>query len=176
MPQKRNPVGSAVILAAAARVPSLVAIMLGAMVQEHERGLGGWHAEWETLPEICLLTAGALARAIEIVGGLEVDAKKMASDLDTTRGLIMAEAVSIALAAHLGRESAHELVENACRLAVREKKHLRDVLAADARVAKHLSGTELDQALDPARYTGQAQDFIARALAARRGKSAARKS
>jgi len=176
MPHKRNPVDSAVILAAATRVPSLVATMLGAMVQEHERGLGGWHAEWETLPEICLLTAGALARAIEIVGGLEVDAKKMASDLDTTRGLIMAEAVSIALAAHLGRESAHELVENACRLAVREKKHLRDVLAADARVAKHLSGTELDQALDPARYTGQAQDFIGRALAARRGKPAGRKS
>jgi len=176
MPHKRNPVGSAVILAAAARVPSLVAIMLGAMVQEHERGLGGWHAEWETLPEICLITAGALARTIEIIGGLEVDRKKMAADLDATRGLIMAEAVSIALAAHLGRQSAHELVESACRVAVREKKHLRDVLAADARVKKHLSDAALDRALDPARYTGQAEGFVARTLAARGEKPRRKKS
>ena len=176
MPHKRNPVASAVILAAAARVPSMVAIMLGAMVQEHERGLGGWHAEWETLPEICLITAGALARAIEVVGGLEVDPKKMAADLDTRHGLIMAEAMSIALAAHLGRQAAHELVESACKRAVRERKHLRDVLAADARVKKHLSDAALDRALDPARYTGQAGEFIARALAARRQKSKRKKS
>jgi 3-carboxy-cis,cis-muconate cycloisomerase len=175
MPHKRNPVASAVILAAATRVPALVAIMLSAMVQEHERGLGGWHAEWETLPEICLITAGALARAIEVVGGLEVDPKKMAADLDTTHGLIMAEAVSITLAAHLGRQSAHELVENACKRAVREKKHLRDVLAEDARVKKYLSAAALDRALDPARYTGQAGEFVARALAVHRQKSTRKK-
>jgi 3-carboxy-cis,cis-muconate cycloisomerase len=167
MPHKRNPVGSAVILAAAGRVPSLVATMLVAMVQEHERGLGGWHAEWETLPEICMLNAGALARAIEIVEGLQVDAKKMAADLEVTHGLVMAEAVSMALAEHLGRRSAHELVEKACALAVREKKHLREVLAADTRVTKHLSKAELDRALDPARYTGQAEAFVARVLASR---------
>ena len=175
MPHKRNPVGSAVILSAAARVPPLVATMLGAMVQEHERGLGGWHAEWETLPEICLLTAGALARAIEIVEGLQIDAKKMAADLEVTHGLIMAEAVSMALAEHLGRQSAHELVAKACALAVREKKHLREVLAADARVTKHLSKAELDRALDPARYTGQAEAFVARVLASRHSNTAKKK-
>ena len=176
MPHKRNPVGSAVILAAAARVPSLVATMLGAMVQEHERGLGGWHAEWETLPEICMLTAGALARAVEIVEGLHVDAKRMAADLEVTHGLIMAEAVSMALAEHLGRQSAHELVEKACALAVREKKHLHEVLTADTRVSKHLSKAELDRALDPARYTGQAEAFVVRALAARGGATAKKKT
>src|SRR5213075_2743086 len=72
MPHKRNPVGSAVILAAAIRVPALVSVMLSAMVQEHERGLGGWHAEWETLPEICTLAAGALAQTTAIIEGLEV--------------------------------------------------------------------------------------------------------
>jgi 3-carboxy-cis,cis-muconate cycloisomerase len=175
MPHKRNPVASAVILSAATRVPSLVAIMLGAMVQEHERGLGGWHAEWETLPEICLMTAGALARVIEIVGGLEVDRKKMVVDLGTTHGLIMAEAVSIALAAHVGRQAAHELVENACKRAVRERKHLREVLAADARVKKHLSGGALDRALDPARYIGQAEEFVTRAVSSRRRTSKGKK-
>ena len=175
MPHKRNPVGSAVMLAAAARVPSLVATMLGAMVQEHERGLGGWHAEWETLPEICMLTAGALARGVEVVEGLEVDAEKMFADLDTTHGLIMAEAVSMALATHLGRQQAHELVEGACRRAVKERKHLRDVLAADARVARHLSKADLDRALDPARYTGQAETLVARVLAERSHEAAKKK-
>ena len=65
LPHKRNPVGCAVVLAAAIRVPALVSTMLAAMVQEHERGLGGWHAEWETLPEICLLAAGALSHSIK---------------------------------------------------------------------------------------------------------------
>ena len=167
MPHKRNPVGSAVILAAAVRVPPLVATMLAAMVQEHERGLGGWHAEWETLPEICMLTAGALARAIEIVEGLQVDPQKMAADLEITHGLVMAEAVSMALAKYLGRQSAHELVEKACALAAREKRHLREVLAADARVTKHLSKAELDRVLDPAGYTGQAAAFVSRVLASR---------
>jgi 3-carboxy-cis,cis-muconate cycloisomerase len=172
MPHKRNPVGSAVILAAATRVPPLVATMLAAMVQEHERGLGGWHAEWDTLPEICMLTAGALARAVEVVGGLEVDPRRMAADLDATRGLIMAEAVSMALAAHVGRQTAHELVEEAARRAQHEGKHLRDVLAADARVTRHLSMAELERALDPALYTGRAEEFVANALAAHRGRSA----
>jgi len=172
MPHKRNPVGSAVMLAAAERVPALVAVMLGAMVQEHERGLGGWHAEWDTLPEICQLAAGALARSGEVIAGLEVDPRRMAADLELTHGLIMAEAVSIALAEHMGRSAAHELVEAACARALREGRHLREVLAADAHVKRHLSPAQLDRALDPARYTGQAEKFVTRVLAARRRKAA----
>jgi 3-carboxy-cis,cis-muconate cycloisomerase len=170
MPHKKNPVGSAVMLAAATRVPALVSTMLSAMVQEHERGLGGWHAEWETLPEICRLTAGALTQGIAIIDGLEIDASRMATNLEATRGLILAEAVSIALGPHLGRLPAHELVERACAQAVRERKHLREVLAADKRVTAHLSPADLDRLLDPRHYTGQAEAFVARVLAARDGK------
>jgi 3-carboxy-cis,cis-muconate cycloisomerase len=148
MPHKKNPVGSAVMLAAATRVPALVATMLSAMVQEHERGLGGWHAEWETLPEICRLTAGALAQGIAIIEGLEIDAENN-TNLEATRGLTLAEAVSIALSPHLGRLAAHELVERACAQAVRERKHLREVLAADQRVTAHLSVADIDRLLDP---------------------------
>jgi 3-carboxy-cis,cis-muconate cycloisomerase len=158
------------MLAAATRVPALVATMLSAMVQEHERGLGGWHAEWETLPEICRLTAGALAHGIAIIDGLEIDASRMATNLEATRGLILAEAVSIALGPHLGRLPAHELVERACAQAVREGRHLREILAADQRVAAHLSSADLDRLLDPRYYTGQAEAFVARVLAARDGK------
>ena len=168
MPHKHNPVHCAVILSAATRVPGLVGVMLAAMVQEHERGLGGWQAEWETLPEICLLAAGALAQTTAIVGGLRVDVQMMAANLEATRGLIMAEAVSIALANHIGRQPAHELVEQACAQAVRERKHLREVLAGDVRVTRHLSDAQLDRALDPEHYIGEAERLVARVLAARR--------
>ena len=107
MPQKRNPVACAAILAASVRVPGLVATVLTAMVQEHERGLGNWLAEWEALPEIFNLCAGALDRMIELMAGLQVDGARMRANLDLTKGLVMAEAVSVALAPRVGKSRAH---------------------------------------------------------------------
>src|SRR5262249_50100614 len=94
MPPKRNPVGCATVLAAATRIPALVSVLLSAMTQEHERGLGGWQAEWETVPEILLLTSGALSQMRQVMVGLRVDSQRMRANLDATRGLIYAEAVS----------------------------------------------------------------------------------
>ena len=167
MPHKRNPVGCAAILAAAIRVPGLVSVMLTAMVQEHERGLGDWHAEWDTLPEICCLAAGALVQLTQVLEGLEVDPARMAENLEATRGLILAEAVTMALGGRIGRLPAHHLVEAACRRAASEKRHLRDVLGEDAEVRKHLSAADLRRLLDPANYTGLAEALVDRALAAR---------
>jgi 3-carboxy-cis,cis-muconate cycloisomerase len=143
--------------------------MLTAMVQEHERGLGGWHAEWETLPEICALTAGALAHTGTTIAGLDVDAARMAANLDVTGGLILAEAVAMALAPHLGKLPAHELVERLCRASADEGRPLRAVLDEDAVVRAHLGARDLDRLLDPRHYTGLAQQFIDRVLAARSG-------
>jgi 3-carboxy-cis,cis-muconate cycloisomerase len=167
MPHKRNPVGAAVVLAAATKVPALVSVMLSAMVQEHERGLGNWHAEWETLPEICLLSAGALGHLVQVVEGLEIDEARMRHNLDTTHGLILAEAVSAALAAKIGRESAHHLIESACRRAIEQKKSLRDALESDAMISAQLSASDLDRLLDPAGYLGVAGQFVDRVLASR---------
>jgi 3-carboxy-cis,cis-muconate cycloisomerase len=166
MPHKRNPVSAAAVLSAAVRVPPLVATMLAGMVQEHERGLGGWHAEWETLPEICRLTAGALAQMAQTIEGLEVDAAQMAQNLDVTGGLILAEAVAMALAEHVGKHDAHVCVEAACRRSVDEERPLRAVLSADGAVSRHLAALDLDRLLDPRNYVGQAQWFIDRVLAA----------
>ena len=165
LPHKRNPVGSAVVLAAAIRVPALVSTMLAAMVQEHERGLGGWHAEWETLPEIFLLAAGAVSHTLQIVGGLEVHEEKMAENLALTDGLILAEAVAIALAKHVGRMPAHHLVEQASRKALESGRPLRDVLVEDKQVGDYLSVPEIDKLLDPKNYTGSAKSMIDRVLA-----------
>ncbi|MEK0084631.1 3-carboxy-cis,cis-muconate cycloisomerase [Benzoatithermus flavus] len=167
MPHKRNPVGAAVVLSAAIRAPGLVATLLAAMPQEHERGLGGWHAEWQTLPELALLAAGALRRMVEIVEGLEVDPVAMRAGLETTRGLIMAEAVQMALGAKLGRQQAHALLERATKRAVAEGRDLGEVLRAMPEIVAELSAPELDRLLDPATYTGEAGTFVDRALAAR---------
>ncbi|MBJ9976868.1 3-carboxy-cis,cis-muconate cycloisomerase [Pseudomonas sp. S75] len=165
MPHKRNPVGAAVLIAAATRVPGLLSTLFAAMPQEHERSLGLWHAEWETLPEICCLVSGALRQARIIVDGLEVDAERMRRNLDLTQGLVLAEAVSIVLAQRLGRDKAHHLLETCCRRAVAEGRHLRAVLGEDAEVAGQLSAEELDRLLDPAHYLGQARVWVARAVA-----------
>ena len=165
MPHKRNPVGSAVLIGAATRVPGLLSILFSAMPQEHERSLGLWHAEWETLPEICCVVSGALVQALNIARGLEVDSERMARNLDLTHGLVLAEAVSIVLAQRVGRETAHHLLEQCCKRAVAEKRHLRGVLGEEPQITAHLSAQELDRLLDPAHYLGQATTWVERARA-----------
>ena len=166
MPHKRNPVTAAVVLSAAMRVPALVSTILTAMVQEQERGLGGWHAEWETLPEIVRLTAGALHHLTSTVSGLEIDAERMRQNLDVTHGLIFAEAVTMALGEKVGRTQAHELVRSACQRAQRERRELLSILSEDANVNAHLSKAELDRLFTPGNYLGAADHFIDQVLAA----------
>ncbi|GFZ64447.1 3-carboxy-cis,cis-muconate cycloisomerase [Pseudomonas amygdali pv. eriobotryae] len=165
MPHKRNPVGAAVMISTATRAPGLVATMLAAMPQEHERSLGLWHAEWETLPELCCLVSGSLQQALQVLPGLQVDAERMASNLQSTKGLVLAEAVSISLAQRIGRDAAHHLVEQCCRRAVEQGAHLRQVLGETPQVSEQFSSDELDRLLDPAHYLGQARQWVERAVA-----------
>ncbi|SDT43651.1 3-carboxy-cis,cis-muconate cycloisomerase [Pseudomonas sp. Z003-0.4C(8344-21)] len=165
MPHKRNPVGAAVLIGAATRVPGLVSTLFSAMPQEHERSLGLWHAEWETLPEICCLVSGSLQQARLLADGLEVDAERMGRNLELTQGLVLAEAVSIVLAQRVGRDTAHHLLEQCCKRAVAEQRHLRAVLGDEPQVTAELSGAELDDLLNPAHYLGQAHVWVERAVA-----------
>ncbi|WP_336355053.1 3-carboxy-cis,cis-muconate cycloisomerase [Pseudomonas granadensis] len=165
MPHKRNPVGAAVLIGAATRVPGLVSTLFSAMPQEHERSLGLWHAEWETLPEICCLVSGSLQQARLLADGLEVDAERMGRNLELTQGLVLAEAVSIVLAQRVGRDTAHHLLEQCCKRAVAEQRHLRAVLGDEPQVTAQLSSAELDDLLNPAHYLGQAHVWVERAVA-----------
>ena len=164
MPHKRNPVSAGIVLSAATRVPGFVGTMLSAMVQEDERGLGNWHAEWETLPEIFRLTAGALHQVATIVPHLEVDAARMRRNLDATHGLIFAEAVTIALASHIGKSAAHTLVEAASRQALESGKHLREVLGQKQAVTELLTSDELDRLFVPENYFGVAEELVDRVI------------
>src|SRR6202023_1647737 len=120
MPHKRNPVAAPIALAAATMAPNLAATIFAAQIQDHERSAGPWHAEWPTLPNLLLVTSGALAGIVDIAEGLEVDVARMRINLDATNGLIMAEAVAMALAEKIGKLEAHHLVEAASKKAVTE--------------------------------------------------------
>ena len=165
MPQKRNPVGASVVLAAAVRAPGLVATMLSAMPQEHERGLGGWQAEWETLPELVHLTAGAARHVAEMLAGLEVDATRMKENADMTGGIALAESVSMALASHVGKADAHRAIGTASRRAIAEHRPLADVLAEMPEVTKFLSTDDITRLLAADRYLGASAQMVRAALA-----------
>lgn len=165
MPQKRNPIASEYVIAAARGVHALVPLMLGAMAQDQERGTGPWQSEPLALPQIFVLTSGALAQAEAIAQGMTVDAQRMRRNLDATRGLIMAEAVMMGLAEAMGRGAAHHAVEAACGRALAEGRGLGDALKDDREIAKHLSAQEIERLVDPARYVGEAQAVVDRVAA-----------
>lgn len=158
MPHKQNPVRSVLITAAAKRIPGLVATMLAAMPQEHERAAGAWHAEWETLSSLCGLLRTASARASDLLTGLRVDRERMRANVDMTGGLVMAEAVVTALAPAMGRARASEVVTELAT----SGQPFRAALMADPRIS--LSEEDIETVLDPAAYLGSADEFIDRAL------------
>jgi len=165
MPHKRNPVAAATALGAAIMAPNLAATIFAAQIQDHERSAGPWHAEWPTLPTLLLVTSGALAGIVDIAEGLEVDAPRMRRNLDATDGLVMAEAVTFALAEKIGKIEAHHLIEAASKQAVAGKRHLRDVLTSDAKITAHLSGERIAELFEPMAYQGASQALIDRLLA-----------
>ena len=166
MPQKRNPISSELMLAAAKGVRQHAGLMLDAMVQDFERATGPWHAEWMAIPESFVLTAGSLHQAKFALGGLIVDEKKMADNLDISRGLIVAEAVMMGLAPDLGRQEAHDVVYDACRVANDKGMTLADALSADARVSARIDRATIERLTSPRNYLGLAPEMVDRVLAA----------
>jgi 3-carboxy-cis,cis-muconate cycloisomerase len=142
--------------------------MMDAMVQDFERATGPWHAEWMAIPESFVLTAGALHQAKFALGGLIVDEKAMAKNLDISRGLIVAEAVMMGLAPDIGRQEAHDVVYDACRLANEKQMTLADALSADPRVSTRIDRATIDRLTLPRNYLGLAPEMVDRVLAASR--------
>jgi len=167
MPQKRNPISCELIIAAGKVVRQHAALGLDAMVTDFERATGPWHVEWVVVPEAFVLTAGALNQARFMLSGLEVNAERMRRNLDMTSGLIVAEAVMMGLAPTLGRQTAHDVVYDACRKASQEGLSLLDALRATPEVADKLPDAELVRLTDPAGYLGEAPRMVDRFLAGR---------
>lgn len=164
MPQKKNPIGCSLTLAAASRVPGLVATFLSAMTQEHERGTGGWQAEWPTVAALIQSTGLAIASMAEVAEGLSVNSEKMRSNIEATRGSIFAEKAMMVLGRELGRDRAHKLLEEATRKSIAESRRLSEVLAEIPEIATRLDAETLRSLEDPEKYLGVADEFRKRLL------------
>jgi 3-carboxy-cis,cis-muconate cycloisomerase len=172
MPHKRNPTGCSLTLAAAVRVPGLVASFLSAMVQEHERALGGWQSEWPTVAGIIQASGLAAAAMAEVAEGLSVDAMQMRANIEATCGVIFAERAMMLLGEKLGRHVAHKLLEEATRQSITEGRRLVEVLAEMPDVARHLDPLTLRELETPEQYLGMADEFRIRLLASARERKA----
>ncbi|MBX9590708.1 MAG: adenylosuccinate lyase family protein [Hyphomonadaceae bacterium] len=164
MPQKRNPISCELILAAARIVRQNAGLMLDAMAADHERATGPWQLEWVAIPEAFMATSGALSQARFLLEGLIVDPERMRRNLDLTGGLIVAEAVMMALAEHTGRQAAHDIVYGACRAALDKGSTLLAELEQRPDVTQHLNAARLAQLTDPVNYLGSAPAMIDRLL------------
>lgn len=165
MPHKRNPVAAAAAVAASLQAPGLVATMLAAMPQEHERALGGWQAEWDTLPALVDLAARSAAAMAGVLPHLVVHEYRMRANLDADGGVARAEGLVSALAPHLGRGAAIAVVEQVCVLAVSHRRPLAEVAAEESRIRVLLDAAAIDRALAPSGLTGSSRIFVDRVLA-----------
>lgn len=170
MPQKQNPVGCTATLAASHRVSMNVAGFLSTMVQEHERGVGGWQAEWPLVAAVIQGTGLAISCMAEVSAGLQVDRVRMRANMDATEGAIFAERAMMLLAPHLGRDMAHKVVEEASRRSRAEGRRLAGILAEMPEVTLHLNQDVLAGLEDPENYLGVAEMFRKRLLVADRDK------
>jgi 3-carboxy-cis,cis-muconate cycloisomerase len=168
MPQKHNPVDAAFAIASARLAVGEVSVILSAMMQEHERAVGGWQTEWVALPSLFRYTSGAVEHVREMIRGLTVDPARMRANVELTRGLIMAESLTMALAPHVGRSEAQRIVKALCDRAVKLGVHLRQVVLEEEQVLGILSLEDVGRALDPSAYLGSTIVFIERALASYR--------
>jgi 3-carboxy-cis,cis-muconate cycloisomerase len=165
MPQKRNPISSELMLAASKAVRQHAGLMLDATIHDFERATGPWHAEWIAIPESFVLAAGALHQAKFALGGLIVDEKQMAKNLDLSRGLIVAEAVMMGLAPQIGRQQAHDVIYEACRLVNEKGGSLAEALAANPEISARIDKATIDRLTAPRNYLGQAPQMVDRVLA-----------
>ena len=176
MPHKQNPVSSVLALAAAAKVPGLVASYLSAMVQEHERAAGGAQAEWPMVAGVVQNTGLAITCMAEVAEGMSVDPERMRANIAATRGIVFAERAAMLLGKKMDRDAAHQLLQEACRRSATEKRSLSAVLAGMPEAARHLRALELAELENPERYLGAAEEFRRALLAtARPGKTPGRR-
>ena len=158
MPHKRNPAGCAVVLAASTRLPGLVAAFLTGMVQEHERGVGGWHAEWPTLAAAVQTTGSALAAMADAAGELSVYPDRMRANIEKTNGAIFAERAMMLMAPSVGKESAHRTRQRCPGTrAARPGRAFGDALMAMPEVPRAIPADVLATIDVPEDYLGAAE-------------------
>ena len=156
MPQKRNPISSEIMLACSKLLREHHSSMLDAMVLDHERATGQWHIEWNAIPNSFIIASSSFKSARFLLEGLEVSPENMKKNIDKTNGLIVAEAVMMALAPHIGRQVAHDIVYDCCRQTIKNNIPFVDSLLADKNISKIFNENDLLEIVNPSNYLGAA--------------------
>ncbi len=156
MPHKRNPMLCEAIVALARLSFSQARNALDGLIVAHERDWTYNHMEWAYVPELCVLTDGALNLTLRVLRGLRVHPERMRRNADALQGLMMSEAVMFALGQFVGKQTAHDIVYECAMKSIEHDTPFRQLLLSDAIVAQHLTAEKIDALLDPARYTGLA--------------------
>jgi adenylosuccinate lyase len=165
MPHKRNPEFSEHIVTLARVIRYNASLVTEGMLQEHERDGRSWKAEWLALPETCLCLGKALALSREMISGLAVHPEAMRRNLDATKGYVLSEAVMLALAQQLGKQTAHQIVYEASMRGIEKGATFEEALLADNRVAARLSKAEIKGLLDYHKHLGMIPQMVDRVLA-----------
>src|SRR5687768_2613936 len=165
MPHKRNPERSEHLVTLARLARTDASLLLESMVVEHERDGRAWKTEWAAFPDLCRLVAASLTVARTLLEGLTVDPAAMAANVVRGGGYVFSERVMAALAAKLGKQSAHLLVYEASMAGIEAGLSFREALEAVPAITKVLSAPELDELLDTAAAVGQAPEIVDEILA-----------
>lgn len=160
MPQKRNPISSEYILASSKIVRANAGLVLDGLVADFERASGPWHLEWVAIPESFISTVGSLHQMKFTLGGLEIKADSMLRNLESTKGLIVAEAVMMGLAPFIGRHDAHEIVYKCCVKAHDGKAALYDILRYEQKIIDKVDLKVLKELCDPINYLGCSSSMV----------------
>jgi adenylosuccinate lyase len=154
MPHKRNPNACEDMNAISKLIRNLHGSMLEAVGTEHERDGSYWRVEFIALPETCLLMSAILRNAINLTANLVVHPERMRKNLDLTGGLIVSEAVMFKLASYMGKQKAHDVVYDCSMKAHAQHRPLLELLLENPLIRGKVNRQELEEALDPAGYTG----------------------
>ncbi|KAJ5706886.1 Fumarate lyase [Penicillium malachiteum] len=160
MPQKRNPISSEVILAASKMLRANASLGLDAMITDFERASGPWHLEWVAVPDSFVAAVGALHQTNFVLSVLVVKPDSMERNLHSTRGLIVGEAVMMALAPHIGRKKARDEVYEACKSAIEQDKSLLEALKDSTVLSSVFTPEKLAALCDPLEYMGASQLMV----------------
>ena len=164
MPQKRNPISSEIMLACSKLLREQHSSMLDAMVLDHERATGQWHVEWSALPNSFIIASSSFRSARCLLEGLEISPDNMKKNINQTKGLIVAEAVMMALAPYIGRQVAHDLVYDCCRKSIKNNIPFIDTLLSENDISKIFNKNELLDIINPKNYLGAAPAMASRLL------------
>jgi 3-carboxy-cis,cis-muconate cycloisomerase len=164
MPQKSNPITSELIVAAARTNAALLSALHNAQIQEHERATHGWQVEWLTLPQMIVLTGGALKHALYLAKNIQVDTVAMRANISRANDVILAESAVFALSKAMPRSKAEELVKKACGVAVSENRRLIEVVEKLAGDSVKPGAVDWQALAKPGNYLGDAEKIIDRVL------------